>query len=677
MSSQKSNNQSSLKHKLGVAIIGCGKMGLQHAKVIQESKKAELIAVADPSANVETLGEIIGKEVKIYTTTRELFEEIRPDVVHVVTPPDTHYEVGKIALENGAHVLIEKPFVLKKAHAEELVRVAQSRGLKLFAGHQLLAHNSTIQAEKYVKYIGDVIHLESYFAFRKVRKSISAVTQAIDILPHPVYTLLHFLKAGNDTENGFVVKSLDAEADGEIRAVLKLGRRKGILVITLKGRPVDSYLKIVGTNGSVYIDYVRGVVVNLTGTGADAISAILNPYRQGWQTACKTTKALAGLAIKKTRSYEGLAELIENFYLSIFEEKELLISPESIIEAVTICESIGTELKAKERKEEERARLILDEKTKALPRKEAGEYILVTGGNGFLGRAICRQLRSAGWPVKSISRREPRFSDRDPGVEYVAMDLSDGILTDALRGASAIIHCAAETAGGKEDHQRNSIDATRKILEAAAAAGIKKFIYISSLAVLKPGQKSGRPLDENSPVDLDNIGRGPYVWGKAKAEEIAVNMGKRLGVELKIIRPGPLVDFENFEAPGRLGREVGSYFVVMGSRKSPLSVCDVRTVAKVVEKYINCYDSSPRLLNLIEPGAYSRKGLVLKHFEKRKDLKALYIPTASIRIISYVLKVVQKIISPSRKTFDVAAAFASERYNTSLAKEIISKASCY
>ncbi len=660
-------------NKLEVAIIGMGRMGMQHLKVIAGLRNAKITGIADPQANTEKIGETIGKEAKIFSSAQELFNNSRPDVVHVVTPPDTHYELGKMALENGAHALIEKPFVLEEGQAKELLWMAQSRGLKVYAGHQLLAHKATKQAEEFARNLGDIIHVESCFTFRKVRKSISAVDQAIDILPHPVYTLLHYLKREGEMGAGPIIKSIEAESDGEIRAIIENEGRKGVLVVSLKGRPVDSYMKIVGTNGALYIDYVRGVVINLSGTGADAVSAIINPYRQGWQIAWKSTKALAGLAIKKSRSYEGLPELIENFYLSILEGKEPLISPESIVATVRICEKIGAELKAKERESEEHAKALLEEKARALPSTQTREYVLVTGGNGFLGRVICRELRSAGWPVKAVSRNLPRFSDRDPGVEYGALDLADGIPPDALKGASAVIHCAAETSGGKEDHQRNSVDATRKVLEAAAAAGIKKIIHISSLAVLKPGKNSGKPLDETSPIDKDNLGRGAYVWGKAKAEEVVVNLSRQLGMDAKIIRPGPLVDFENFEAPGRLGREVGSYFIVMGNRKDRLSVCDVQTAAKVVSYYLTNYESVPKILNLIDAQSLTRQDLIKKLLENRKDLKPLFIPWFIIRTISGVLYLFQKVINPKQKPLLIAQAFTSETYKTNLAAEIISK----
>ena len=156
--------------KLKVALVGCGKMGVQHLRAISNSRYSEIIAISDPRINLEKIREYIGKDVDFFTPQQSCSQEPAPDAVHVVTPPASHYEVGKMALEHGAHVFIEKPFMLETWQAEELVQIAQSRGLKLFAGHQLLAQAATQKAEKLVKNIGDVVHVESYFSFRKVRR---------------------------------------------------------------------------------------------------------------------------------------------------------------------------------------------------------------------------------------------------------------------------------------------------------------------------------------------------------------------------------------------------------------------------------------------------------------------------------------------------------------------------
>jgi predicted dehydrogenase/nucleoside-diphosphate-sugar epimerase len=661
---------------LGVGLIGFGKMGINHVKAINSSMLGEVVAVADPVVEPSRVEDILGKTVPVFRDARDLLREVKTDIVHVVTPPNTHYGLAKGALEKGSHIYVEKPFVTNITEALDLFEVAAQKNLQICAGHQLLAHPVTRKAEIYALRIGRIVHVESYFSFRMVRKNISTVEQLIDILPHPVYTLLHFLhdRLNGDMQSNLLLKDFVAEPSGEVRALIQRNGVSGMLVVSLGGRPVDSYLKIVGTHGSIYIDYVRGVVINLPGRSADAIGAIMIPYRQGLQGITKTTASLASLFLKKNKSYGGLSDLISSFYSSILHHHQGLFSQQETLDTVQMCSEVANRLN--ELQDQVEARAKFHHETEQRPKSgKTDELVLITGGSGFLGSSVVQYLKEKDRRVRVVSRRLVPFSSRIPGVEYISADLSRVELKDALRGVSAVIHCAAETAGGKEDHIKNSIEATKRIFEASREAAVSKFVHISSLGVLKPGRFMGKPLDEASPVESDNLGRGPYVWGKAEAEKWLIKISNKSSLKPKIIRPGPLVDFNNFETPGRLGREMGPIYLVMGSKRSSISICDVWTVAKTLNYYLDNYESAPPLLNLVEPQSTTRENLVKKILEARNDIKPIYVPTIVVKVASMFAKFMQKIIFPSRKPIDIAAAFASERYNTSQAKEIINRAS--
>ncbi len=211
------------------------------------------------------------------------------------------------------------------------------------------------------------------------------------------------------------------------------------------------------------------------------------------------------------------------------------------------------------------------------------------------------------------------------------------------------------------------------MINGAHAAKIKQFINISSVAVMKPSSQVGGPLNESSPVDHDNIGRGPYVWGKSRAESLVERLGKEYEIDVKTIRLGPLVDYQNYTPPGRLGREVGTLFVAMGSKKSKLSLCDVRTASNVIRSYLQDFGNAPKLLNLIEPEAPTRKELFDRHLENRKELSVFWMPNFLLKFLSILLKLVLKIMKPGKKPLDLYAAFAAEKYDASLAGRIINQ----
>src|SRR5262245_64197156 len=75
---------------------------------------------------------------RAYESLDDLLHEARPDIVHVCTPAGTHFEPARRALLAGAHVYVEKPFVETRQEAERLLGLAQERGLRICAGHQLV-----------------------------------------------------------------------------------------------------------------------------------------------------------------------------------------------------------------------------------------------------------------------------------------------------------------------------------------------------------------------------------------------------------------------------------------------------------------------------------------------------------------------------------------------------------
>ncbi len=665
------------ERRLKVALFGYGKMGLHHARAIELQNCARLIAISDPLADHQKLHTLLPKDVEIFSNTEDLLKKLRPDVVHICTPPHTHVSLAKVALQYGANIYVEKPFALKTSEAESVISLANEMGLKVCAGHQVLFENPGRKTQEFLREIGRIVHIESYFSFRTVRRSISPVNQLIDILPHPVYLLLHFLQAvsNHPKETPAELSVVDVRSNGEIRGILRAGGISGVLIVTLRGRPIESYLRIVGTNGSLYADFVRGSVTKLLGPGSSIVSIVLNPYSQAKQIFVGTTKALAGRVFWRKKGYPGLSELMEGFYKSVLNNTEPPLTTASILQTVSICEVIGEKLKEAEAESEKLAEAALKQlELKLPPIDTAKRQVLVTGGTGFLGRVVVSELRNNGWHVCIIARHIPPLSAQIPGVEYVAADLGEEVSVELLKGIDTIIHCAAETAGGKEAHERNTVLATQNILNAAAKAGVTKFIHVSSAAVLKTSREMRGPIDESTPLDLDNLSRGPYVWGKAQSEKLALELGEKLDIAVRVIRLGPLVDFESFEAPGRLGRELGSFFLAVGSQGSRLSLCEVHTAAEVIWSYVSDFDTAPPVLNLVEPNAPTRAELVARLLKERPDLKALWIPVPALKVISLLAKILMRFILPGKKPIDLRAAFSSERYKTDLASAVIKKA---
>src|SRR5262249_13018681 len=93
---------------------------------------------------------------------------VHPDVVHITTPPQSHFALARRCLEAGCHVYVEKPFTLKAQEAVGLITLARERKLKATVGHHLLFSDPAMRMRDLVQsgFLGDgPVHLESYYGY--------------------------------------------------------------------------------------------------------------------------------------------------------------------------------------------------------------------------------------------------------------------------------------------------------------------------------------------------------------------------------------------------------------------------------------------------------------------------------------------------------------------------------
>jgi len=164
--------------------------------------------------------------------------------------------------------------------------------------------------------------------------------------------------------------------------------------------------------------------------------------------------------------------------------------------------------------------------------------LLITGATGFVGSCLCERATENGWPI----RRALRSAGIDDGV--VVGELSrDTNWTSALKGIDIVIHLAARVHVMKEleadpltEFRRVNVEGTLNLARQAVAAGVKRFIFISSIKVNGEGTLPHIPYtadDIPAPVD-------PYGISKYETEEGLRRLATETGLEVVIIRP-PLV----------------------------------------------------------------------------------------------------------------------------------------
>ena len=129
------------------AVIGCGDVSVVHLEAIHRLDGSELVGVVDIDAEVaRQVGEKYG--VPGFTSTSELIEAVRPDVVQISTPHDQHVDVALACLEAGVSVLSEKPVAHTVAEADRLVRWSAEHREAVVGVCFQNRYNSTSQAAR-------------------------------------------------------------------------------------------------------------------------------------------------------------------------------------------------------------------------------------------------------------------------------------------------------------------------------------------------------------------------------------------------------------------------------------------------------------------------------------------------------------------------------------------------
>lgn len=175
----------------------------------------------------------------------------------------------------------------------------------------------------------------------------------------------------------------------------------------------------------------------------------------------------------------------------------------------------------------------------------SSEKTVVTGANGFLGRALLKELRDRGFDPVGVVRSIKLVSKSMPSLVYHSVGNIDGETRwgTVLQGADVVIHCAARVHVMNEDaasplqaFRSVNRDGTLNLARQAAALGVRRFIFVSSVKV------NGEHTDDRGAFGVDEqpAPEDAYGCSKREAEDGLRKLAQETGMEVVIIRP-PLI----------------------------------------------------------------------------------------------------------------------------------------
>jgi predicted dehydrogenase len=354
---------------LRTAIIGCGKIADSHAAQIGRVRDCRIVAACDREP-------LMARQLcdrfpvdRAYSDVEEMLRDARPDVVHITTPPQSHYALGKQCLEAGVHVYLEKPFTLYEYEARELIDLANRQGLKITAGHDDQFGHAARRMRALIQqgYLGSApVHMESYYCYPMGRTGYAGAilndkrhwVRSLpgkllqNIISHGIARIAEFLTTDEPQviAHGFSSPMLRAMGETEIIDELRVivseaNAMTAYFTFSSQMRPALHEFRVFGTKNGLVLDHDQDTLIRLRGARYTSYAEKFIPpltlagqYVGNWMANMRTFLA------KDFHMKSGMKHLIESFYASISTGAPLPIRYAEILQVARIMDMIFEQL---------------------------------------------------------------------------------------------------------------------------------------------------------------------------------------------------------------------------------------------------------------------------------------------------------------------------------------------
>jgi UDP-N-acetylglucosamine 3-dehydrogenase len=245
-------------NKVNVGVVGVGAMGHNHVRVYTRLKNANLLAVSDLMKG--TLAEVSKKYNTVgFVDYDNVLKMPEIDAVSVCVPTTYHYEVVMSAIEQGKHVLVEKPIAFTLKEAKKMVRAARKEGVKLATGHVERFNPAVLEAKKLLRenIIGEVVSVSAK-RVGPFPPRIKDVGVTIDLAIHEVDVMAYLMDSPVSKVYAHVGSRLEKceyEDHAEIMMEFYNGA-VGMLEVNWLTPYKKRQLEVTGIDGIISLDYI-------------------------------------------------------------------------------------------------------------------------------------------------------------------------------------------------------------------------------------------------------------------------------------------------------------------------------------------------------------------------------------------------------------------------------------
>jgi predicted dehydrogenase len=314
----------------------------------------ELAAICDLSpATAEAAAERYGVGAW-FTNHRAMLEKIRPDVVHVTTPPNAHFGPAMDALDAGAHVIIEKPVTPTLKQLETLVGRARENGRHVVEDYNYIFNQSPQNILGLVESgeFGAVIHVDALICldilgpsgFADPNAPHPALTLAggaiADFLPHLASLAHRFVGRHRSVQTVWTKRKSSILPFDEFRALVESERGTASLGFSASAQPDAFWLRIYGERMQATANLFE---TRLTFDGPRNVPKPLRPFFSGLEEGKAIRRAAVATLLRKFKgpgAYEGLWELIARTYRELANGSAPPVTAVDVLEVNRMVEAL-------------------------------------------------------------------------------------------------------------------------------------------------------------------------------------------------------------------------------------------------------------------------------------------------------------------------------------------------
>jgi predicted dehydrogenase len=300
----------------------------------------------------------------------DLLSDAKPDVVHITTPPQSHYSIAKACLEAGCHVYVEKPFTLYEHQARELLAFATARGLKVTAGHDDQFRHSARRMRELIQsgYIGGApVHMESYFCYELGRGGFAGALMndknywvrklpgglLHNIISHGIARIAEHLTSETPMvmAHGFISPFLrstgETELIDELRVIIsEENGTTGYFTFSSQMRPSLHQFRVYGSKNGLVLDQDEETLIKLRGQRyVSYVEKFVPPLDMAKQDLSNALTNIRRFLKRDFHMKSGMKYLIESFYRSIVEGGPVPIPYREIILTAHIMDQIFSQIR--------------------------------------------------------------------------------------------------------------------------------------------------------------------------------------------------------------------------------------------------------------------------------------------------------------------------------------------